>query len=108
MTPTLVQNIAANYANKPQRNMSRKLKKEKKLRTCKLCNSNIKASVFEDFVNWMLDHGNQQKYFKKHLTILAQLMTVPFKIDARKSNAKNIENNANMVPKWRSKSIKNV
>ena len=33
-------------------------------------------------------------------------MTVPSKIDARKSDAKNMENDANMAPKWRSKSIK--
>ena len=33
-------------------------------------------------------------------------MTVPSKIDARKSDAKNMENDTNMAPKWRSKSIK--
>ena len=33
-------------------------------------------------------------------------MTVPSKIDARKNDAKNMENDANMAPKWRSKSIK--
>jgi len=33
-------------------------------------------------------------------------MTNPCKIDARKNNAKNMENDANMAPKWRSKSIK--
>ena len=33
-------------------------------------------------------------------------MTNPCRIDARKSNAKNMENDANMAPKWRSKSIK--
>ena len=35
-------------------------------------------------------------------------MTNPCKIDARKSNARNIENDAKMVPKWRSKSNKNT
>ena len=33
-------------------------------------------------------------------------MKTPYRIDARKSNAKNMENDANMAPKWRSKSIK--
>ena len=38
--------------------------------------------------------------------IIEKLMTNPCKIDARKRNAKNMENDANMAPKWRSKSIK--
>ena len=33
-------------------------------------------------------------------------MTNPCRIDARKSNEKNIENDADMVPKWRSTSFK--
>ena len=33
-------------------------------------------------------------------------MRNPCKIDARKRNAKNMENDANMAPKWRSESIK--
>ena len=48
------------------------------------------------------------KYFKKHIKIFAKFMTVPSKIDARKRNAKNIENDANMVPKLRLKSVKNI
>ena len=76
------------------------------LRKCKLCKSNIKTSVFEGFAYWMLDDGNQQKYFKHiYIKILEKLMTNPCKIDARKRNAKNMENDANMAPKWRSKSI---
>ena len=54
----------------------------------------------------MQDDGNQQKYFKIYIQILEKLMTNPCKIDARKRNAKNMENDANMAPKWRSKSIK--
>ena len=34
------------------------------------------------------------------------MMTTPCKIDARKRNAKNMENDANMAPKLRSESIK--
>ena len=64
MTPTLVQNITTNDANKLQRNMSRKLLKNMCLRKCKLCKSNVKTSVFEAFANWMYDHENQQKYMK--------------------------------------------
>ena len=75
------------------------------LRKCKLCKSNVKISVFEAFANWMYDHENQQKYFKKHTKILAKLMNNPCRIDARNSHAKNIENDANMEPKWTSKSI---
>ena len=78
------------------------------LRKCKLCKSNVKTIVFEGFANWMQDHGNQHKHFKQDIKIIAKLMTNPCKIDARKSNAKNIENDANMVPKWRSTSIKNI
>ena len=54
----------------------------------------------------MQDDGNQQKYFKTYIQILATLMTNPCKIDARTGNAKNMENDANMAPKWKSKSIK--
>ena len=64
MTPTLVQNITTNGANKLQRNMSRKLLKNMCLRKCKLCKSNVKTIVFEGFANWMQDDGNQQKYLK--------------------------------------------
>jgi hypothetical protein len=85
--------------------MSRELWKNMCLRKCKLCRSNVKKHVFEGFANWMQDDGNQQKYFKNMKT-LPQLMTNPCRIDARKSNAKNMENDANMAPKWRSKSIK--
>ena len=70
------------------------------LRKCKLCESKVKTSVFEGFANWMQDDGNQQKYFKKYIKILLKLMTNPCKTDARKSNAKNMENDANMAPKW--------
>ena len=105
MTPTLVQNITTNGANKLQRNMSRKSLKNMCLRKCKLCKSNVKTNVFEAFANWMSDHGNQHKYFKKHIKIVAQLMTNPCRIDARNSHAKNMENDANMEPKLRSKSI---
>ena len=76
------------------------------LRKCKLCKSNLKTSVFEDFANWMQDDGNQQKYFNKYIKIITKLMTNPCKIDARKRNAKNIENDTNMAPKLRSESIK--
>ena len=76
------------------------------LRKCKLCKSNAKTIVFEGFANWMQDDGNQQKYFKQYIKIIEQLMTNPCKIDARKRSAKNIDNDANMAPKWRSKSIK--
>ena len=66
------------------------------LRKCKLCKSksNVKTSVFEGFANWMQDDGNQQKYFKKYIKILTKLMTNPCRIDARKSNATNMENDA--------------
>ncbi len=47
------------------------------LRKCKLCKSNLKTSVFEDFANWMQDDGNQQKYFNKYIKILTKLMTNP-------------------------------
>ena len=67
--------------------------------------SNVKTIVFEGFANWMQDHGNQHNYFKKYIKLIAKLMTNPCKIDARKTNAKNIENDANMEPKWRSNSI---
>ena len=76
------------------------------LRKCKLCKSNVKTNVFEGFANWMQDDGNQQKYFEKYLKILPKLMTNPCRIDARKSNAKNMENDTNMAPKWRSQSMK--
>ena len=76
------------------------------LRKCKLCKSNVKTNVFEGFANWMLLDGNQQKYFKKYIKVLEQLMTNPCKIDARKRNAKNMENDTNMAPTWRSKFIK--
>ena len=76
------------------------------LRKCTLCKSKVKTNVFEGFANWMQDDGNQQKYFNKYIKILEKLMTNPCKIDARKRNAKNMENDANMAPKWRSKSIK--
>ena len=69
------------------------------LRKCKLCKSNVKTNVFERFSNWMQGHGNQQKHFKEYITILAKLMTNPYKIDARKSNAKNIENDVKMEVK---------
>ena len=75
------------------------------LRNCKLCKSNVKTNVFEGFANWMQDDGNQQKYFKKYIKTLPKLMTNPCKTDARKRNAKNMENDANMAPKWRSNSI---
>ena len=42
----------------------------------------------------MLDDEIQQKYFNKYTTILAKLITNPCKIDARKSNAQNMEINA--------------
>jgi hypothetical protein len=106
MTSTLVQNITTNGANKLQRNMSGKLFKNMCLRKCKLCKSNVNTNVFEGFANWMQDDETQQKYFNKYIKILTKLMTVPSKIDARKSDAKNMENDANMAPKWRSKSIK--
>ena len=77
-------------------------------RKSKLCKSNVKTNVFEGFANWMQDDGNQQKYFKKYLNNLPKLMTNPCKIDARKRNAQIIENDANMVPKWKSTSIKNT
>ena len=47
--------------------------------------------MFDGFANWTQDHGNQHTNFKKHINILATLMTNPCKIDARYSNAKNIE-----------------
>ena len=72
------------------------------LRKCKLSKSKVKISVFEGFANWMQDDGNQQKYFNKYIKILSKLMTNPCRIDARKNNAKNMENDANMAPKWRS------
>ena len=58
-----------------------------------------KTNVFEGFANWMQDDENLQKYFKTYTKFLAQLMTNPCKIDARKSKAKSIEHDANMVPK---------
>ena len=54
----------------------------------------------------MQDHENQQNYFDKYIKFLAKLMKNPCRIDARKSNANNMENDANMAPKWTSKSIK--
>ena len=66
------------------------------LRKCKLCKSNVKTIVFEGFANWMQDDGNQQKYFKQYIKIFEKMMTNPCRIDARKSNAKNIENDAKM------------
>ena len=78
------------------------------LRKCQLCKSKEKANVFEGFATWMQDDGNQQKYFKTYIKIIAKLMTNPCKIDARTSNATNMENDANMEPKWRPKSIKNT
>ena len=68
------------------------------LRKCKLCKSNVKTSVFEGFANWMQDDGNQQKYFKNYIIVLAKLMTHPCRIDARKSNAKK---NEKITPTWR-------
>ena len=56
----------------------------------------------------MQDHGNQQKYLNKYINILGKLMNKSCKIDARKSNAKNIENDANLEPKWNSSSINNT
>ena len=78
------------------------------LRKCKQCKSNVKTSVFEGFANWMQDDGNQQKYFKKHIEILAKLMKNPCRIDSRNSHAKNMENDANMEPKWKSESLKKM
>ena len=64
--------------------------------------------MFEGFANWMQDHGYQQNKFEKYIKSISKLMTNPSKIDARKSNATNIKNEANMEPKWRSNSIKNT
>ena len=58
-----------------------------------------KTLVFEGFANWMQDDGNQHKYLK-YINSLAKLMTNPCKIDARTSNVKNMENDANMEPEW--------
>ena len=66
------------------------------MRKCKLHKSTLETNVFEGFANWMQDHGNQHKHFKKYMQILAKLMTNPYKIDARKNNAKNIENDTKM------------
>jgi len=57
-----------------------------------------------------LDAGRRKstEILQNYIKILKQMMTNPCKIDARKSNAKNMENDANMEPKWRSTSIKNI
>ena len=48
-----------------------------------------------------------KKYSQQYIKHLAKLMTNACKIDARKRNAKNIQNDTNMAPKWSSQSIKN-
>ena len=68
----------------------------------------VKTIVVQGFAKWMQDHGNQQEHFNKYLKIIANLMTNPCKIDARKSRTKNMENNANMEPKLKSDSIINT
>ena len=67
------------------------------LRKYKLCKNNVNTSVFEGFANWMLDDGNQQKYFKKYIKIIEKLMTNPCKIDARNVMQKTWK----MMPTWR-------
>ena len=103
-----MQNIINNDATNCSDTCLETYEKNMCLRKCKSCKSKVKTSVVDGSANWMQDHGNQQKYFNKHIKVLATLMTYPCKIDARRNNATNIEIDANMVPKWRSESIKNT
>ena len=102
--PTLVQNITTNDANKLQRNMSRKLWK-----TC-VCESVNYAKVLLRVspIRCRTTGINRNTSKNILLFLFAKLMKTPCRIDARKSNAKNIENDANMEPKWRSNSITNT
>ena len=79
-----------------------KIMKTHVLRKAKPCKSIVNICVFKGLANWMQDHGNQQNHCNKYMQILAKWITNPCKIDARKSDAKNMENDANMDPKWRS------
>ena len=51
-----------------------------------------------------MDAGRRKsrEILSKYIKIIPKLMTNPCRIDARKNNAQNIENDANMAPKWRS------
>ena len=69
-------------------------------RNGKPCKNKLSTSVFEGFAQWVWNHENQQKYLKKYINILSNLMTNPCTINGRKSNAENRQNKVNMDPKW--------
>ena len=100
MTPTIVQNIMKNDATN--------------------CSDTCPDNYEKTYVCERVSHA---KVTYKHVFVrvspigcgtmevnknIAKIMTNPCKIGTRKNNAKNIDNYANMVPKRRSTSVKNI
>ena len=75
----ILKNDAINSSETCLEIYEKKRKKERCLRKCKLCQSNVKTIVFEDFANWMQDHENQHKYFKKYIKSLQYWLQIHVK-----------------------------